>query len=136
MNQKIIAASGLALLGFTGGGAYMLVSGPTVYRCCDSTGACTWADSAGQCPTGTTVTPVILVDACDPPTGPSCGGECEPGMPCPPEDTFPIDFLCCEMASPLDCYQVATANQCPGTHDLFICEYGQTNPDGSETCFP
>lgn len=135
MNPKILAFSGLALLGLAGGGGFMLMSGPTVYRCCDATGACTWADVSTECPSGTTPTPVELHDACDPPTGPSCT-PCPTGIECPPEDAEPVDFLCCEMVSPLDCFQVHSASDCPGTHDLFICEYGITNSDGSETCYP
>lgn len=135
MSPKILALPVLALVGLTGS-AFLLMDGASVHRCCDATGSCTWASSASECPTGTTPIEVELHDACDPPTGPSCS-PCPPGGPCPPEGTEPIDYLCCEMSSPLDCFQVHMLTDCPGTtHDIFPCEYGMTNPDGSETCYP
>jgi hypothetical protein len=132
--KTILAAIALGTVGITSGGAYMLMSGPTIARCCDATGTCTWAASISECPSGTTGTVYTPPDACDPPSR-YCTS-CPSGTVCPPIDAVPVDFLCCEPVSPLDCYQIEKPTDCPGDWEFFACDYGQTNADGTETCYP
>lgn len=116
---KIIAASSL-LATAAGLGVYFST---VQVACIDSTGHVTWARYS--CPSGTTQVP----NACD-------LGYC---VACPPEgcpETTEALMCCIGVSGPGDCFAInETIGECPPDGILVECDYGVTNPDGSETCF-
>lgn len=138
-NNQILIGSGMIVAALGGSlYTYSARSEPrTVLECLDSTGARVgWADRVEECPSGSTPEKHELVDACDPPSAPTCAGDlaCEPGTPgCPTPQ--PAEYLCCAAVSgEPDCWIVSSAVNCDGDELLYECNCGVTQPDGSTDC--
>ena len=123
MTTKSIIVGSLGTLAAAAGiTAYAMTTGAV--PCIDATGEIFWA--RGECPSGSTPVP----NACD-------HGHC---VECPPEGCPETteSLMCCPPWSGEDddCFQIIeTTNECPPGHDVFYCQYGISNPDGTETCF-
>ena len=117
--SKIISAS-LLLAAAVAAGAYSVSDH---IACVDSAGRVTWARYS--CPTGTTQVP----NACD-------LGYC---VVCPPEgcpETVEALMCCIGTSGAGDCFAInETIGECPPDGILVECDYGISNPDGSETCY-
>lgn len=119
---KAIAAGSVLLAAGLGTGVFMATA--EQFACIDNaSGKITWSRTG--CPNGTTQVP----NACD-------LGYCQA---CPPEgcpETTEALMCCIEVSGPDDCYPITgTIGECPPNGVLVECDYGVTNPDGTEDCY-
>jgi hypothetical protein len=101
---------------------------PLKFECIGSTGKrVQYADVAAQCPSGSIARSYPVPDACS-------IGMCVTG-PVPP-DAVPVELICCAFVSgDSDCHEINTAIDCPADEYLATCNWGQSNSDGSVTCY-
>jgi hypothetical protein len=101
------------------------------FKCIDATDSWSWSDTAIGCPSGTTTVRFVVPDACE-------AGYC---VECPPtgcvdDDPQTVALLCCEpISGEFNCFQIQYMSECQNDWDIAACLYGQTNADGTETCF-
>ena len=121
--KAVIIGSGIIIAGL---GAGLAVAAVDHVACVDdASGKITWSRTG--CPSGTTQVP----DACE-------LGYCQA---CPPEgcpETTEALMCCLEVSPPSeqDCFALTdTIGECPPGSVLVECNYGISNPDGTETCF-
>lgn len=100
----------------------------SVYQCMQSGRRVGWADVPTQCPSGSTAEAFTPVSICVIP------GACLDIEP--PATAVPIEFLCCEyVCGELSCTYAAAAFECGPDQYLATCNWGQTESDGTVTCF-
>lgn len=109
--------------------APQLATAATAYQCKDAAGRrVAWADTAAQCPSGSTAFAYTPPDLCVIP------GQCLT-VP-PPSGAEPLEFICCAFVSgDSACHHVSEAVSCPPDEFLMSCEWGMTDQSGDVTCY-